>query len=357
MGGRVYVQFCSNNYLGLAGDPEVIEAARQATQKWGTGAGASRLVAGSLAIHQELESALAGFKGTEAALLFPSGFMANLAVLTTFAGERDLIVCDKLNHASLLDAARFSGGTVRTFPHRNSQRARELLARDTPVSDGRRFLVSDTVFSMDGDVALLPELHNAARESGALLMVDDAHGTGILGERGAGLAELQQAEGGVDVTIGTRSKALGSLGGFVAGPRAAIDTLINEARAFIYTTALPAACAAAALAALKIIVREPERRVRVRAVADRVRRELVGQGYDCGDSATPIIPVIMGSSTKALVASTFLRKRGLFVPAIRPPTVAPNGSRLRISLMATHSDSQIDKLLDALREFAANGPA
>jgi 8-amino-7-oxononanoate synthase len=353
---RRMVQFCSNNYLGLATHPDAIEAAREAAAKLGTGAGASRLVAGSMAIHHELETALARFKRTEAALVFPTGFMANLAVLTTFAGEKDLVVSDKLNHASLLDAAKFSGAMHRTFPHRNYARAHALLEKlpQEPAdgdSVGRKYFVTDSVFSMDGDIADLPAVCDTAEEAGAIVVIDEAHGTGVLGERGAGLAELQQVEKRIGITVGTLSKALGSVGGFVAGAREVIETLVNKARSFIYTTALPPACAAAALVALKVVENEPGRRARVLKLAQHVRRELCAMGYSCGDSMSPIVPVILGDPAMALKGAAFLKERGLFVPAIRPPTVPPNTARLRISLMATHTDGQVEQLLEAMREM------
>jgi 8-amino-7-oxononanoate synthase len=347
--GTAYIQFCTNNYLGLAADAEVIDAARDATARFGTGAGASRLVAGSLQLHHELESALARFKHAEAALLFPTGFMANLAVLTTFAGEHDLIVSDKLNHASLLDGAKYSGATCRTFPHRQYQRAETLLADGTGAT---KFLITDSVFSMDGDLADLPTICDVAERTGALIILDEAHGTGVLGERGAGLAELQNVEPRITLTIGTLSKALGSLGGFVIGPREAIDTLINSARSFIYTTALPPACAAAALAALRIIERDPSRRHRVMTLAAHVKSSLTAMGFDCGHSASPIIPIMIDESEAALRAAAFLKSHGLYVPAIRPPTVPPNSARLRISLMSTHTDVHIEKLLTACASLA-----
>ncbi len=346
---RRLVQFSSNNYLGLANHPEVIAAAWEATEKWGTGSGASRLVSGSLEIHHALEAELAAFKRTEASLLFPTGFMANLAAITAFAGPGDRIVSDKLNHASLLDAARYSGADHRTFPHRSYARAGELLTRS---ETGRRFLVSDTVFSMDGDLADLPALSDAAEKGDALVILDEAHATGVLGETGAGLAEMQHVENRIALSVGTLSKALGSLGGFITGPRVAIDSLVNSARSFIYTTALPPACCAAALAALRLIRRDPAPRRRVLALAEHVRKEITAMGFSCGDSQTPIIPVILGTSEKALAAATFLLDRGLFVPAIRPPTVAPNAARLRISLMATHTDGQVEQLLAALRSWS-----
>ena len=371
IGHRNYLQFCTNNYLGLTADPEVIDAARDAVGRYGTGAGASRLVAGSMELHHQLETALAAFKGVQAALLLPTGFMANLAVLTTFAGPRDTVVSDKLNHASLLDAARYSGCYHRTFPHRAYRRAAALLQDDRPrVMRGKSetpsqkpesvsaangtiaaqsFLVTDSVFSMDGDLADLPTACDAARAARALVIIDEAHATGVLGERGRGAAELQNVEDRIALTVGTLSKALGSVGGFVAGPRAAIDTLINHARAFIYTTALPPAASAAALAALKIVERQPQRRRRVLALAAHVKQTLTTLGFDCGDSASPIIPVILGTAESALAAAAFLHDRGIWVPAIRPPTVPRNAARLRISLMATHTDAQVEQLLAAMR--------
>ena len=352
--GKTLIQFCTNNYLGLAADPELIAAANEATARFGTGSSASRLVAGSMELHHQLEAALAEWKQAEAALVFPSGFMANLAVITTFAQQRgDRIVSDKLNHASLLDAAEFAGVEHRVFGHRDYARAEELLARgardDAAAESAQNFLVTDTVFSMDGDVADLPAVCAAASAHGALVVTDEAHATGVLGATGAGLAELQGVSGRIALSIGTLSKALGSVGGFVTGPRAAIETLINEARPFIYTTALPAAASAAALAAIGIVKREPQRRARVLELAARVKHELVSLGFDCGDSVTPIIPVMMADSAAALEASAKLRERGIWVPAIRPPTVKT--ARLRISLMATHTDEQIHALISAMREL------
>jgi 8-amino-7-oxononanoate synthase len=355
--GRDVIQFCSNNYLGLATDPDVVDAARTALGRWGTGAGASRLIAGSLAIHHELEAALAAWKHADAALLFPSGFMANLAVLTTFAGPGDLVVSDKLNHASLLDAAGYSGATQRRYPHRNLKRAGVLLQRhqtaaaesDTGRGDAEgpwRFLVSDSIFSMDGDAADVPGLSDLAAAHDALLVLDEAHACGVFGATGAGLAEAAGVED-VALSVGTLSKALGSMGGFVTGDRAVIDMLINAGRAQIYTTALPPACSAAALAALRIVQRDPARRQRVLELAERVRGALRAMDYDCGESVSPIIPVMMGTADQAMRAAAFLRERDIFVPAIRPPSVAPGAARLRLSLMATHTDGQVERLIAA----------
>ena len=380
---RSYLQFCTNNYLGLAADERVMDAARTAISRYGFGAGASRLVAGSMESHHALEAALSTFKQTQATLLFASGYTANLAVLTTFAGPGDRIVSDKLNHASLLDAAHYSGAEHRVFPHLNYRRAAALLAKaarckdaptktdDTsepkssagttdaacPPADGfphahaKQFVVSDTVFSMDGDLADLPELCAVARHTGSLVVLDEAHATGVLGPDGRGLAAMQQVESQIAVTVGTLSKALGCVGGFVTGPAEMIETLVQKARSLIYTTAMPAACSAAALAALNIAKSEPNRRLRVMAAAMRVKAVLETMGYNCGQSSTPIIPVILGRAETAIAATEWLKTRGIFVPAIRPPTVPPNSARLRISLMATHTDEDIDQLLREMKSM------
>ncbi len=340
----------------------------------GFGSSASRLVAASMESHHALEAALSAFKQTQATLLFASGYTANLAVLTTFAGPGDRILSDNLNHASLLDAANYSGAQHRIFPHLNYRRAAALLAKpggkspttktntpsqpanpadfsaaSHPDGQAKRFAVSDTVFSMDGDIADLPELCAAARNAGALVVLDEAHATGLLGPDGRGLAAMQQVESEIAATVGTLSKALGCVGGFVTGPAEMIETLVQKARSLIYTTAIPAACSAAALAALNIVKSEPERRLRVLAAAKHVKTALEALGYNCGQSCTPIIPVILGRAETALAAAEWLKTRGIFVAAIRPPTVPPNSARLRISLMATHTDEDIDELLRQMK--------
>jgi len=349
--GTQYLQFSTNNYLGLASDPALVDAARTALDKYGVGAGASRLVAGSMELHHELERALAEFKGAEAALLCPTGFTANLAVLTTFAGPGDLVVSDKLNHASLLDGARYSGAECRTFPHRAYDRAAALLTRD--ANPRRRFLVTDTVFSMDGDIADLPAACAGATASSTLIILDEAHATGVLGEQGRGAAEAQRVESSVALSVGTLSKAFGSVGGFITGPRPAIDMLINAGRSFIYTTALPPACSAASLAALRLIqsAEGRRRRQRVLRLAASIKRELESLGFNCGQSCTPIIPILLGAPERALAAAAHLKERGIWVPAIRPPTVPRGQARLRISLMATHTDAHVEQLLHELKKM------
>jgi 8-amino-7-oxononanoate synthase len=388
IGGRRVLQFVSNNYLGLASDPRVREAATRAIEKWGWGAGASRLLAGHTDAHAALEADLAAFKGTEAALVFPSGYMANLGVMTALVGRGDTVVCDRENHASIYDAIRLSGAELARYPHGDVGAAAELLGASSPERS-RTLLVTDTGFSMGGDLAPLAELAEACAASGAMLVVDEAHALGVLGPTGAGLAETlpqsylapgEYTGGGaatgasaaplpvysrgakysgdspaakyessvVTASVGTLSKALGGVGGFVAASRDVIELLVNRARPFIYTTALPAAACEAARAALAILRSEPERRTRLLALAGRLRRELRRRDFDCGRSETPIIPVIVGEPALALAMAASLLARGIFCPAIRPPTVPPGTSRLRISLTAEHTEEDIDLLVDAL---------
>ena len=350
--GRDYVCFCSNNYLGLAGDPRIGAAATAAIERYGWGSGASRLVSGTMTPHRELEEALARFKGAEDALVFPTGYMANIGTIAALVGGDDLVIGDQLNHASIIDGCRLSQATYRVYRHCDVDAARrllQLLRLNRPR--GRVLIVTDSVFSMDGDLAPLPALAALAREFGAMLMIDEAHGTGVLGERGRGAAELLGVEDGVHVTVGTLSKALGGIGGFVAGSRPLIELLRNRARSFIYTTALPAPACAAAMAALRIIEAEPERRARVLAVAGRVRGGLRAAGYDTMQSEHHIIPVLVGETGATAEFAGHLRDRGVLAPSIRPPTVPEGQSRVRLSAMATHSDEDIELLLAAAADF------
>jgi len=384
IGGRRVLQFASNNYLGLAADPRVREAATRAIERWGWGAGASRLLAGHTDAHAALEADLAAFKGTEAALVFPSGYMANLGVMTALVGRGETVVCDRENHASIYDAIRLSGAELARYPHGDTGAAAELLGASSPERS-RTLLVTDTVFSMGGDLAPLAELAEACAASRAMLVVDEAHALGVLGPTGAGLAEEMGAvpfsrrcekgtvpisskkgtapvserpetgaapffSGAITASVGTLSKALGGVGGFVAASRDVIELLVNRARPFVYTTALPAAACEAARAALAILRSEPERRTRLLALADRLRRELRERDFDCGRSETPIIPVIVGEPARALAMAGALLARGIFCPAIRPPTVPPGTSRLRISLTAEHTEEDIARLVQSLTE-------
>jgi 8-amino-7-oxononanoate synthase len=352
VGGRSVVCLCGNDYLCLAADPAVKGAAVAAIAEWGVGAGASRLISGTSALHVALETRLAGFKGTESAVVTSTGWMANRAAIFALTGPGDLILCDKLNHASILDAAADCGAVFRTFAHRDVPRAARLLDKLRPKAN-RCLIVTDTVFSMDGDLAPLVDLADLKGRYDAQLLIDEAHATGVLGECGRGAAELLGVEAGVDAVVGTLSKALGSLGGFVAGPAVLIDTIRNTGRPYIYTTAPPPALCAAALTALDSVRDEPQRRLRLGELSLRLRTRLHAAGVSTGDSSTQIIPIPIGSPARALAVSRALFEAGYLIPAIRPPTVAPNSSRLRISLTSGHSEQQIDALADVLPGLVA----
>lgn len=345
--GREVVCFCSNDYLSLAADPAVIKAATDAIVKWGVGSGASRLVSGTSSLHVELEQALADFKCTESAVVGSTGWMANQIAITALVTSGDLVLADKLNHASILDAVKTSGAKLRTYAHSNIDRLRSLL--QTHRSRYRRCLiVTDSLFSMDGDLARLGDLVAIKHEFDAQLLIDEAHATGVLGNRGRGAAELAGVEDQIDVTVGTLSKAIGSLGGFVAGPAVFIEKIRNTARPFIYTTALPPALCAAAIESLRIIRQEPDRRQRVLSMASDLKEALARAGFAASDSQSQIIPVIVGSAGDALRMSEQLLSAGFLVPAIRPPTVAPGTSRLRVSVCAGHTPEDTAGLVDAM---------
>ncbi|MBI3256583.1 MAG: 8-amino-7-oxononanoate synthase [Actinobacteria bacterium] len=338
---RSVVSFASNDYLGLSHHPVVIGAAHAALDRWGTGAGASRLVVGTRPIHRELESALAAWKRCEAAVLFPTGYAANLGVLTTFGGPGVRIFSDELNHASIIDGCRLSGADVRIYRHRDLEHLEALLVAGRREGSARTIVISDSVFSMDGDIAPIGDLVDCSARHGSLLIVDEAHGV---------LEPTPTAEARNDVPLlrmGTLSKTLGSLGGFIAGPQSWIDLLVNRARSFIFTTASTPADTAAALAALGIVTSAEGDRLRER-LRHHVRRVRPRH-------PSPIIPVILGSEHDALAASDRLLDAGLWVPAIRPPTVPTGASRLRIALSASHQDHEIDALIAALATLDAEG--
>lgn len=345
--GRRVVNFASNDYLGLAGDERLRDAARRALADTGVGAGASALISGRSILHEQLEERIAAFEGTEAALLFPTGYAANVGTIAALAGRGDAVFSDELNHASLIDGCRLSRATVCVYPHGDVERLAAELARHTVAR--RRLIVTDGVFSMDGRIAPLQELSNLAARHGAPLLVDEAHGTGVLGKRGRGACEALAVEAGPVIRVGTLSKSVGVLGGFVAGPQNLVEYLWNRARTQVFSTALPPALCAAACAALEIIDREPERRRHLRTLSDRLRERLFGAGVAvAGAVTTPIIPVIVGDPQAAVEISDELLHRGLFVPAIRPPTVPPGTSRLRISVTAAHSLTAVERLADAV---------
>ncbi len=345
--GRRALLLCSNNYLGLAHHPALAEAAARAARDYGVGAGASRLISGSLALHVALEERLATLEGTEAALLFPSGYHANIGAIATLVGRGDAIFSDALNHASIIDGCRLSGAAVHVYPHRDTTALAEALAT---TSARRRLIVTDSVFSMDGDHAPLREICALADTHGAMVMVDEAHATGVFGANGGGLVEALGLHGRVTVQMGTLGKALGCAGAFVAAERAIIDLLVNRARSFIYTTALAPPIVGAVAAALDIVAREPERRAELLRRSAALRTRLGALGLRVPPGEGPILPVIVGESDDAMHASRTLLERGVFVQAIRPPTVPAGTARLRVTLMATHDDAD---LAHAATAFAA----
>jgi 8-amino-7-oxononanoate synthase len=353
--GRTVLAFCSNDYLGLARHPQVTEAFVAAARRWGVGSGASHLVSGHCAEHHALEEELAAFVGRPRALLFSTGYMANLAIGATLARRGDRVFEDRLNHASLLDAGLASGARFARYRHGDVAGLRRRLA--AAGSAARRTLVlTDGVFSMDGDRAPLRELAAACGEHAATLAVDDAHGLGVLGPTGGGSVEesgLTLAE--VPVLMGTLGKALGTFGAFVAGSAELVETLLQRARTYVYTTALPPAVAAATRAALGLVRSEPERRARVLARASDFAAGAGALGLGLQQSSTPIQPLVLGSERAALEASEALLELGLWVPAIRPPTVPTGSSRLRFTFSAAHAADDVARLLEALRTLQRRG--
>lgn len=350
--GRKLLNFCSNDYLGLAGDERVREAFRQGVDQWGVGSGASHLVCGHTAAHHELEEALAEFTGRPRSLLFASGYAANLGTINGLIGKGDHIFEDRLNHASLLDGGLISGARFKRYRHRDTTDLdTELLA--CAESDSRKLVVSDGTFSMDGTVCDVPALVKTARANNAWLMIDEAHSLGVLGNQGRGLADPAEfTTDDVPILVGTLGKAFGTQGGFVAGSDALIETLIQHARTYIYSTALPAAVAVATLASLRIAIDEEWRRQRLRILVRNFRSGAAQIGLDLMDSHTPIQPVLLGDEKSALAMSAALEEHGLLISAIRPPTVPKGTSRLRITFTAAHTDEDLDRLLSALEQAA-----
>ena len=344
--GRELLAFCSNDYLGLAAHPRVVEAFVAAAHEWGVGSGASHLVSGHCHEHHALEDALAEFTGRPRALLFSTGYMANLAVLTTLLGRGDRVFEDRLNHASLLDAGLASGARFARYPHGD---VAALVARMARAPRGRALVVTDGVFSMDGDVAPLRQLAAVCRAHAAWLFVDDAHGLGVLGATGRGSVEAAGlGTDDVPVLMGTLGKAFGTFGAFVAGDDDLIETLLQRARTYVYTTALPPAVAAATRAALHVMQDEPWRREKVLGHVARFRAGASSLGLRLLESATPIQPIVLGSEAPAVAASEALRAQGFWIPAIRPPTVPAGSSRLRITFSAAHEAADVERLLEAL---------
>jgi 8-amino-7-oxononanoate synthase len=352
LGGRTLIDFSSNDYLGLARHAALASAMRDCASAAGTGSAASHLVSGHGSEHARLEEELAAFTQREAALLFSTGYMANLAVLSSLAGRGERVLLDRLSHASLIDGALLSGATLRRYAHADAAAAARLASEDP---EHTALIATDGVFSMDGDVAPLAALAAAAHAAQAWLVVDDAHGLGVVGAGGGGaltLAGLSSED--APVLIGTLGKAFGSFGAFVAGSADLIEFLVQKARPYIYTTALPQPVAAASRAALKVAQAEPWRRERLAALIERFRRQASAAGLPLAASHTPIQPLLLGSEAAVLAAQRALASRGFLVVAIRPPTVPKGSARLRVTLSAAHTDAQLDRLVEALAEACAS---
>jgi 8-amino-7-oxononanoate synthase len=350
--GEVRLNLSSNDYLGLAQDPRIIIAAQAAAARWGAGAGASRLVAGHLALHQAVEARLAEFKGTEAAVIFPTGYMANVGTISALMGPGSVIFSDRLNHASIYDGIKLSGAALQRFPHRDLDRLEQLL-RQAGVAR-RRLIITDSVFSVDGDLAPLKDLVGLKERYGAWLMIDEAHATGVLGARGAGLAEALGVTARVDIHLGTFSKALGSQGGYVAGDRRLVDYLHNRARSFIYSTALAPPILGAIDQALTIVAAEPERRLFLKRESQEFRQGLQAAGLDILGSETQIIPVLVGDNDRTLDFAARLMGQGLMAVGLRPPTVPPGRARVRFSLSAAHSREDLPRAREVIVATASS---
>src|SRR2546425_855490 len=345
--GRDVINLASNNYLGLAAHPKLKEAAAKAAMDYGAGSGAVRTIAGTMTLHRELERRFADFKGAEEALMFQSGFTANSGTVAAILTKEDVIVSDQLNHASIIDGARLSRAEIKVFPHKDAAAADQLL-RETKSSGRRQLLITDGVFSMDGDIAPLPELLEVAEKHGAIMMIDDAHASGVLGPGGRGtVGHFGLDPSRVDVQVGTLSKAIGVMGGFIAGPAHLIQWLVNRGRPFLFSTSAPPAVAAACIAALDVIRDEPERIERLWSNTNLVKKGLHDLGFDTGASETPITPVIAGEETKAVELSRLLWEEAVFTPAIVFPTVAKGQARVRTIVTADHTEEDLKEALEA----------
>ena len=340
-----YLMMASNNYLGLTHHPHVKERASQAIQQYGTGSGGARLTSGSFPLFQELETRLAQWKECEKALTFTAGFMANLGTISALAHKGDIIFSDELNHASLIDGCRLSGAKVQVYPHKDVQALEPLLAESKHY--GMRFIITDGVFSMDGDIAPLPELLDLAERYDALLIVDDAHATGVIGE-GRGTAHHFHYESPRIITTGTMSKALGSIGGYVCGSQTIIDYIINHSRPFIFATALSPADIGASLGALEVLIQEPRVYQNLRINTEYMHKALQSLGISSSDE-TPIFPIIIGSNEDTLEASRLCEQEGIILSAIRPPTVPINTGRLRLTVTASHTKEELQKVIQVLQ--------
>jgi glycine C-acetyltransferase len=347
--GRIVINLSSNNYLGLCTHPKVIEAALRATAEYGVGSCAARTIAGTMSIHMRLEERIARFKKAESCVVFQSGFTANAGTVSAILGKGDVIISDELNHASIIDGCRLSRAEIRVFPHKNLTALEDILRRSR-LLPGKKLVVTDGVFSMDGDIAPLPEIVNLVESYGAILMIDDAHSTGVLGRNGRGTVDHFGLHGSVDIEVGTLSKAIGSLGGYVCGSKELIQYLYHSARPFLFSTSLPPAVAASCIAAFEVLEEEPKLIERLWANTRFFREGLTRLGFNTGYSETPIIPVIVGSGDLAMRFSDELFQAGVFAQGIGFPTVPDDKSRVRSIVTATHSKEQLHFALKAFEK-------
>lgn len=363
VGGRSLLNFSSNDYLGLANEPALIEASAKAAHDFGAGSGASRLICGSLRVHHELEETLAAFKGTDAALSFSTGYATAVGTITALMGKDDILIVDKLVHACVIDAARLSGAKLRVFAHNDANDLEKKLkwaaSQPSRITDhetrpARVLIVTESVFSMDGDLAPLRDIVELKDRYGAWLMLDEAHATGLFGEHRRGLAEACELTGRVEIQMGTLGKALGAAGGYICGSRPLIDLLVNRARSFIFSTAPVPAAAAAATAAIRFAqsAEGEARRALLWQQVDAVKNAVINSGHTLGPVQSPILPLMIGDEAEAVNTAAALRERGVFIPAIRYPTVAKGESRLRLTVTAAHNREDIVELQHVLAEVA-----
>jgi glycine C-acetyltransferase len=347
--GKEVINLASNNYLGLTTHPKLREAAIDAVKRFGVGSGAVRTVSGTMTLHMQLEERIAAFKNVEACVVFQSGFAANAGTVSALLGPEDHIISDELNHASIIDGCRLSRAKIRVFPHKDTAAAEKILAELDGVS-GRKLLISDGVFSMDGDIGPLPGLVDAAERHGAIMMVDDAHSSGVLGKAGRGTIDHFGLHGRVHVQVGTLSKAVGVLGGYVCGSRDLIEFLCHRARPFLFSTSHPPAVAAACLAAFDVLEQEPDRIQNLWDNTKYFKQGLIAAGFNTGMSETPITPVIVGEAKTAFDLSRALFEEGVLAPGIGFPTVPKGRARVRTIVTATHTRDELDRALEAFRK-------
>lgn len=349
---KPHILLASNSYLGLSVDPRVINASKEALEKYGTGSGGSRLVSGSSDLHRKLEERIAQFKNTEAAILFSTGYLVNVGTISSVVGPEDIVFSDELNHASIIDGCKLSKAKTEIYRHLDYDHLEELLSENSDYK--KKLIVTDTIFSMDGDLVDLKRLVEISDEFGCMLMIDEAHAMGVLGDRGSGATEYFDVENKVPIVMGTLSKAVGSLGGYICGSQKLIDFIRNRVRTYIFDTSLPAASIAASIEAINIIENEKERRDNLWKLINRFKSGIEDIGLEILPTHSAIIPVLIGDPEPALKFSSMLREKGVYSPAVRPPSVPPGKCRIRSSIMATHTEEQIDFAIESFKQVSTD---